>query len=121
MKQSRNVGLLRCATLLTPTTFYVPFVAIMQNLVVLPIPELSQELDPLSVEKAADGILFELYHEIQSYADQYDLPGETLWKVVVDWMVSDQMGWERTPVAILVPNEDDANKGGCSPQLPSRI
>jgi hypothetical protein len=84
--------------------FLVLFDEFMRNLPQLPVPE-AEDVDPLRLQKAGEGVLFSLYSEVGVFSDHYDVPVDLLWGLVVDWVVSDHMGTERTPVEFLIPGK----------------
>jgi len=58
---------------------------------------ITEQIDPLCLEQACVQTIRELHYEVAVSADQYDVPGDVLWEVLVHWIVSDRMGWDRTP------------------------
>ena len=88
-------------------SFQLLFRRFMRNLPQLPVPE-DQDVDILGLQKAGKGVLFTLYSEVGVFADVYDVPADLLWVVVVDWIVSDHTGRQRTPVELLVPADRTA-------------
>jgi|SRR5580693_8177155 hypothetical protein len=74
------------------------FAEYLRNLPELPEPE---DIDFLRLQKAGEGVLFSLYSEVGVFADHYQVPGDLLWDLVVDWVVADHMGTERTPAHLL--------------------
>jgi hypothetical protein len=46
-----------------------------------------------------------MYYEIETLAGNFKLPGDILWALVADWIVSDQVGDKRTPAEYLLPDE----------------
>lgn len=74
----------------------------MGGLPELPEPE---DVDPLRLQKASEGVLFSLYSEVAVFASQYDVPGDLLWDVVVDWVIADDLGRDRTPVELFMPEK----------------
>lgn len=59
--------------------------------------------DMLSVEQACEGVMHDLRCNIQTYAEQYYVPDDLLEAMLVDWLVSDRMGSDRTPPRYFVP------------------
>jgi len=89
--------------------FLVLFDEFMRNLPDLPVLE-AEDVDPLRLQKAGEGVLFSLYREVGVFADHYDVPVDLLWGLVVDWVVSDHMGTERTPVEFLVLEKEEPER-----------
>jgi hypothetical protein len=78
------------------------FDGFMRDLPDLPEPE---DIDPLRLQKAGEGVLFSLYSEVGVFGAHYDVPVDLLWGVVVDWLVADDMGSERAPVEFFIPEK----------------
>jgi hypothetical protein len=76
-----------------------------QNLSSFAIEE-PEEIDPACVEKAGEGVLHSLYCDVGVFSDTHRVPGDLLWSVVVNWVVSDHMGVERTPVKSLISEKE---------------
>jgi hypothetical protein len=89
--------------------FLVLFDEFMRNLPELPVREV-EDIDPSRLRKAGEGVLFSLYSEVGVFADHYDVPADFLWSLVVDWVVSDHMGTERTPADFLIPEKEKPEK-----------
>jgi hypothetical protein len=56
--------------------------------------------DLLCLEQGCEGLLLELRSSIQTYAEQYGVPDDMLEAMLVDWLVSDRIGTERTPARL---------------------
>jgi hypothetical protein len=69
-------------------------------------PHAADEPDAFNLEHACEGVIRDLRCNIQTYAEQFWVPDDLLEAMLVDWLVSDQMGWERTPVRFFVPEEE---------------
>lgn len=69
----------------------------------IPPDAVPEPIDPGVVGNAASWVVFQIYYQIQAMSENFDVPGDILWKVVVDWLVSDEMGWERTPAEYCIP------------------
>src|SRR5580704_10903638 len=67
------------------------FDAFMQNLPEMPVLE-AEDVDPHRLQKAGEGVLFSFYSEVGVFADHYEVPGDLLWGLVVDWVISDHVG-----------------------------
>jgi hypothetical protein len=65
--------------------------------------------DSLCLENACEEVLHYLRSEIVSSAERYGVPDDVLERLTVDWLVSDQMGNERTPGAFFL--DDSQGKG----------
>jgi hypothetical protein len=76
----------------------------------MPVLEV-EDVDHLWLQKAGEAVLFSVYSEVGVFADDYEFPVDLLWGVVVDWVVSDHMGTERTPVEFLVPERGRPDDG----------
>jgi hypothetical protein len=61
------------------------------------------EPDPLCLELACKGVMTDLRSSIHSWSKQYGVEDGTLEEMLVDWLVSDAMGKERTPSAFFMP------------------
>ena len=70
--------------------------------------------DPLCLEQACEGLMLALRSDIQTYAEQYGVPDDLLEALMVDWLVSDAMGKERTPSASFIPAEEVRSEGAAS-------
>ena len=66
--------------------------------------------DPLCLEQACEGLMVALRSDIQAFANQFGVPDDLLESMLVDWLVSDAMGTDRTPSALLAPDEDEQAK-----------
>ena len=67
---------------------------------------ITEQIDPLCLEKACVQTIRQLYYEVAIAADQYDVPGDVLWDVLIHWIVSDHMGWDRTPLHFFVAEKE---------------
>jgi len=87
-----------------PSDFCIQFPLLMQSLPLPPnfAPEL---VDLLVLEHASEIALTTMYYEIEALAGNFGLPGDILWALVADWIVSDQVGEKRTPAEYLIPDE----------------
>ena len=70
--------------------------------------------DPLCLEQACEGLMVALRSDIQTYAEQYGVPDDLLEALMVDWLVSDAMGKERTPSASFMPADEVRSEGAAS-------
>jgi hypothetical protein len=109
-RQSRNICVDGRGGLVDSVLFLVLFDEFMRNLPDLPVLE-AEDIDPARLQRAGEGVLFSLYEEVGVFADHYDVPVGLVWGLVVDWVVSDHMGTERTPVEFLVPERGRPDDG----------
>lgn len=67
-----------------------------------PLAAIPEQLDPLCLEQACVQTIRQLYYEVAVSADHFDVPGDVLWEVLVHWIVSDHMGWDRAPIYFFI-------------------
>jgi hypothetical protein len=48
----------------------------------------------------------QLYCEVAVSADHFEVPGDVLWDVLVQWIVADHMGWDRTPPHFFIVDKE---------------
>jgi hypothetical protein len=68
--------------------------------------------DLLCVEHACEDVMMSLRSQIQTYAEQYGVPDDMVEEMLVDRLVSDHMGTERTPVAFFMPETEERSTAG---------
>lgn len=61
--------------------------------------------DVLILERACEDLIRALRHEIQTHAEQFGVPDNLLEAMLVDWLVADEMGSQRTPSAFFIPDD----------------
>jgi hypothetical protein len=66
------------------------------------LASIREQIDPLLLEQACMQTIRQFYYEVALSADHYDVPGDVLWDVLVRWVVSDHMGWARTPPHLFI-------------------
>jgi len=103
-RHGRNISIDGRGRVVDGVLFLVLFDEFMRNLLELPVLE-AEDIDPLRLQKAGEGVLFSLHSEVGVFADHYDVPADVLWSLVVDWVVSDHIGTERTPAVFLIPEK----------------
>ena len=57
----------------------------------------AKPIDPMCLEEACKQTIRQIYYEVATSADQFDVPGDVLWHALVHRIVSDHMGWNRGP------------------------
>jgi len=77
-----------------------------------PCPEDPEEIDPLCLYQACQGVLIELYSNIKVYAEQYCVPEDALTVMVTDWLVSKRVGVEPLPATFFIPEKGNASDSG---------
>jgi len=77
-----------------------------------PCPEDPEEIDPLCLCQAFQGVLIELYSNIKVYAEQYCVPEDALTAMLTDWLVSKRMGVEPLPATFFIPEKGSASDSG---------
>ncbi|MGC1414163.1 MAG: hypothetical protein WA817_02710 [Candidatus Acidiferrum sp.] len=93
--------------------FLALFDKFMQDLPEPPALE-ADDVDPVRLQKAGEGVLFSLSSEVGVFADHYGVPVDTLWGLVLDWVVSDHLGAERTPAEFLIPEKKGSQRTSSS-------
>lgn len=83
-----------------------------------PVPALG-EPDALCLEKACHETVSFLRCDIGRSADEYGVPSDLMELVVVDWLVADLMGKERTPTAMFIRTADGGYGGLKDLRLPT--
>jgi hypothetical protein len=68
-----------------------------------PIPE---QIDPICLGQACMQTIRQLYCEVAVSADHFEVPGDVLWDVLVQWIVADHMGWDRTPPHFFIVDKE---------------
>jgi hypothetical protein len=75
----------------------------------LPCPERPGDTDPLCLHQACQGVLDFVHSDIGVFARQYAVPEDELLEMVVDWLVSGQMGVEPSPATLFIrENENES-------------
>jgi hypothetical protein len=67
-----------------------------------PLTTIPEQVDPLCLEQACVQTIRQLYYEVAVSADNFDVPGDVLLDILVHWIVSDLMGWDRTPPHLFI-------------------
>jgi hypothetical protein len=67
-----------------------------------PLASIPEQADPLCLEQACIQAMRQLYYEVAVSADQFDVPGDVLLDILANWIVSDLMGWDRTPPHLFI-------------------
>ena len=70
-----------------------------------PIPESPDDPDPLCLHQACEGVMTDLYCNIQTYALQFWVPVDLLTAMITDRLVSKEMGVEPTPAIFFIPEK----------------
>lgn len=70
-----------------------------------PCPESPEDPDPLCLHQACEGVMTDLYCNIQTYALQSWVPVDLLTDMVTDRLVSRRMGVEPTPAIFFIPEK----------------
>jgi len=84
-----------------------------QRLAFIPEP-----IDSLCLEQACLQTIRQLYNEVEVFADHFGVPGDALWDVLVHWIVSDHMGWDRTPPHFLIVEKEPSDGDDKTPLNP---
>jgi hypothetical protein len=73
-----------------------------------PCPESPEDPDPLCLHQACEGVMTDLYSNIQTYALQFLVPVDLLTDMVTDRLVSSHMGVEPTPAIYFIPEREES-------------
>jgi len=71
-----------------------------------PLTAIPEQVDPLCLEQACAQTIRQLYYEVAVSADNFDVPGNVLLDILAHWIVSDLMGWDRTPPHIFIAEKE---------------
>jgi|HubBroStandDraft_1064217.scaffolds.fasta_scaffold114711_2 hypothetical protein len=87
-----------------------------------PLASIPEQVDPLCLEQACAQSIRELYCEVAVFADHFDVPGDVLLDILGHWIVSDLMGWDRTPPHFFTLEKEpqDSDEGPVTPHLRGR-
>lgn len=82
--------------------------------------------DPLILERACEDLMRDVRYDIQNHAEQSGVPDNLLEALLVDWLLADENGGERTPTASFIPDDlvaPTTPQGDAKPEdlLPSKM
>jgi hypothetical protein len=70
------------------------------------LASIPEQIDPICLGQARVQAIRQLYCEVAVSADHFEVPEDALWDVLVHWIVSDHMGWDRTPPHFFIVDKE---------------
>lgn len=66
----------------------------------------SEQIEPWCLEQACIHTMREFYWQVSIFARHYQVPGDILLDILVHWIVSDHMGWDRSPPHLFIVEKE---------------